>query len=224
MTFQLTAKVLMTALVVSSSVGLTNNFALSQTQQPAPTSAATVFQCVSAGSGYATVAKRGERTTPPLITWNSKEFGSQYTPKQRCNIVSKRLTKAVAANGGKLKNLLLTYGVVNGKSVICYVKDTGRACNDRNILMTLRSQDRGQEAKILDSLVSFSVKGTGNSINQSSQLPRYANFGERVEQSFEAQGVVNSPNPTQSENQKPIPSQPANTSIQQPTSSQDSSI
>ena len=67
---------------------------------------ATVFDCVKneSDSGdskvvtFATFARRGERrSSAPLITWNSTEFGSEYPPEKRCGIVSQKLkfTKTV---------------------------------------------------------------------------------------------------------------------------------
>lgn len=176
-----TAKFFMTVLAVSSCLGLSSEFVLAQTQTAG--NAATTFECVASGSGFATIAKRGERVTPPLITWNSNEFGAQYTPEQRCNTVSDRLSEVVAAHGGKMRNLQLTYGRVNGKPVICYVESRNEICNRKNILMTLRQSDRGQERQILEQLVTFSIKGTGNAVQQSAPQ-YYAPFGEEIERSF----------------------------------------
>jgi hypothetical protein len=44
----------------------------------------TIFKCVKQGNGWATIAKRGSLTISPLITWDTKEFGEEFTPKERC--------------------------------------------------------------------------------------------------------------------------------------------
>lgn len=173
--------------------------------QPGSSSAATTFQCVSLGTNYATVAKRAERTTPPMITWKSTEFGSQYTPQQRCNIVSNRLNQVVAANGGRLKNLQLTYGPVKGTSVICYVNSRNEICNSNNILLTLRKSDRGREREILQQLVTFSLKGTGTAVQQSAPQ-YYAPFGEEIERSLGAEVTTQPVNPSVPGTQQAAPS------------------
>jgi len=185
MTFNYTTKFFMAVLAVSTTLGLTSEFTLAQTHSA---SNSTTFHCVSSGSGFATVAKRGERRTPPLITWNSNEFGPQYSPQKRCQMVSKRLTEVVAANGGKLRNLQLTYGRVNSKPVICYVKSRNEICNSNNILITLLQSDRGREHQVLERLVTFGLKGTGTAIQQSAPQ-YYAPFGEAIEHSLEAEAA-----------------------------------
>lgn len=174
------SKSLVAAIAIVSTLGLTSEFARSESGASAKD---TTFHCIASGQGYATIAKRGERITAPVITWNSNEFGTQYTPHQRCKIVSDRLTEVVAANGGKLRNLQLTYGRVNSKPVICYVGDRNEICNRKNVLMTLRESYRGKERQILEQLVTFSLKGTGTAVQQSAPQ-YYAPFGEKIEQAL----------------------------------------
>jgi Circadian oscillating protein COP23 len=146
----------------------------------APSAAATVFECLRYDpAGFATVARRGDRVTPPMITWTTTLGG--FSPEERCNIVSDRLTHAVANTPeGKLKNMKLTYGRVNGSPVICYVNSETEACSNRNMLLTLRPEDRGQERAILQRMVTFSVQGSGSAIQQS-EAQDYAPLGEAVE-------------------------------------------
>lgn len=182
MTWNHTAKSFIAVLAVSSTLGLTSQLVQAESLTVA-NSSATTFECISSGSGFATVAKRGERVTPPLITWNSNEFGGQYKPEHRCKIVSDRLTEVVAAHGGKLRNLQLTYGRTNGRPVICYVESRHDICNRRNVLITLRQSDQGKERQILEQLVTFSLKGTGTAVQQSAPQ-YYAPFGEEIERSL----------------------------------------
>lgn len=169
--------------------------------KPMPSvSAQTTFHCTSMPGGtYATVAKRGDRQTPPMILWTSTlgEFG-QYTPQRRCEIVSDKFTQAVALNGGKLKSMLLTYGINNGQRVICYVNSQNGSCNSDNQLFTLRPADRGRERQILEKLVNFGIHGTGTPVQQSGEI-FYANVGESIDRFFSnsnAQEPANTPAPS----------------------------
>ncbi len=155
--------------------------------KPKPSADKTIFQCVPFKGSYATIARRGDRVTPPMIEWTST-IGAEWTPQKRCQEVSQRLTKAVAATGGKLRNLQLTYGSVKGQRVICYVDSstTVNACNERNLLFTLRKEDMGKEREILQQIVQFSLTGTGNAIQQS-EGQDYALLGDAVEASLTAE-------------------------------------
>ncbi|MCY7367871.1 MAG: COP23 domain-containing protein [Chamaesiphon sp.] len=125
--------------------------------QAAPAKAdMTTFACVKQGEDYATVAKRANRTTPPIIIWKDKTFG-KYTPQKRCDIVSKRLTQAVGKQSGRLKTLKLTHGSVGSSSVICFINHPDAKCDSKNILFTLKPEDKGQEAAIIEQLVSLKV-------------------------------------------------------------------
>ena len=160
----------------------------------------TTFHCTPMqGGSYATVAKRGDRQTPPMIVWTSTlgEFG-QYTPQRRCEIVSDKFTQAVALNGGKLKSMLLTYGINNRQRVICYVNSPNGSCNSDNQLFTLRPADRGRERQILEKLVNFGIQGTGTPVQQSGEL-FYANVGESIDRFFSdsnSQPPANTPAPS----------------------------
>lgn len=120
-----------------SVAGVTVSAAVALTSQPAV--ANTTFRCVPAGSGYATIAVASTgHESKPLITWNSQAFiAGGYTPRNRCEIVSQRLTTAVAQSGGLLSNLLLTTGSVNGYDVVCWVNNSSSVCNSDNLLVTI---------------------------------------------------------------------------------------
>lgn len=172
-------------------------------QPPAvqPATAQTTFHCVpTQGNTYATVAKRGTRQTPPMILWTSTlgEFG-QYTPQRRCEMVSDKFTRAVTLNGGKLKSMLLTYGINNRQRVICYVSSPNGSCNSDNQLFTLRPADRGRERQILERLVNFGIHGTGTPVQQSGEL-FYANVGESIDRFF-----------SESDSKEPATKPPSNT-------------
>jgi len=64
----------------------------------------TTFKCDWRGGQWGTFAQRNNAvSTIPMISWNSREFGDNWKPERRCQTVSKRLTKAVANNGGMLR-------------------------------------------------------------------------------------------------------------------------
>lgn len=129
----------------------------------------TTFRCIRSGRGFATIAQRGDRTTPALITWNTT-LGRKYDPQQRCNTVSQRLTKAVARNGGKLKNLELKAGPIKNQVVVCVVKNVQSACNTSNMLFTLRPENAKKANQIVARLNNFSVQGSGAPVAESSGI------------------------------------------------------
>lgn len=128
---------------------------------------ATTFRCVNQDRGFATIAQRGDRTTPPLIIWNTTL--GKYNPKERCYMVSQRLTKVVGDNGGKLENMQLTTGTVNNQPVICAVNNGELGCNRHNVLFTLRPENAKKPNQVVATLKDFSVLGTGSAVNESVQ-------------------------------------------------------
>ncbi len=125
----------------------------------------TTFRCVQEGQGFATIAERGDRKTPPLIIWNT--ILGTYTPKERCNTVSRRLTQVVTENGGKLQNLQLAAGTVKNQAVICAVNNGQSACNRSNMLFTLQPENARNPNAVVATLQDFSVKGSGAPIDES---------------------------------------------------------
>lgn len=164
----------------------------------------TVFQCVGSNRSLATIAKRGNRTTDPIILWQTTEFGSEFTPSQRCQAVSQRLTQAVANNGGSLSNLLLTTGTVNNLPVVCFVNGRGR-CNSGNILFTLDRKNANNPGAVLTRLVNFAENGAGQAV-----VSRTRPTGESEQQYVSLQDLVD-----RSLNSAPAPvkAQPSNRGI-----------
>ena len=165
--FQFTVSVLVATLTFYGAIALPAEAQTSLPYAPGETRFAdhpvsTVFRCVRHSNGFATIAQRGDRTTSPVITWNATL--GQYTPQERCNIVSQRLTAAVARNGGKLRNLQLTVGAVNNQAVICVVNNVQPVCNRLNTLLTLQPENAKRPVEILTKLHNFSVQGSGNPI------------------------------------------------------------
>lgn len=128
---------------------------------------ATVFQCIRYGKAFATIAQRGDRRSAPMIVWESYVFGPEYTPQQRCNNVSQKLTNAVAQNGGKLRNLLLTTGRINDQTVICYINSGEARCNRSNTLFTLKPENARDPGAALAGLLRFGQSGSGTALRES---------------------------------------------------------
>ncbi|WP_333454498.1 COP23 domain-containing protein [Microcoleus sp. herbarium5] len=187
---KLTAPLLASALVFAGTVAFASQV------QAGPASnwnnTRTTFQCVTSGRNFVTIARRGNVTTDPMILWKSTEFGREYTPWQRCQIVSNRLTKAVAQNGGKLSNLQLTTGTLNNLPVVCYVNGRGR-CNSQNLLFTLDKRNAKNPGDALTRLINFAQDGSGpvttlRTSRGPSSAPQFVPFGDMVDRAF------NSPN------------------------------
>lgn len=167
MSSNLSFKSLLSILTLSSTFALIGNPVAAQTKV-AQNSFPTTFHCISTqGNVLYTVARRGNRQTEPILKWQNTAWGSKYTPKKRCDIVSERLTRAVVKNGGKLGGLLMWYGKLNDYPIICYLKSKRERCNSDNILLTLRKSEFGQERRIIKDIMTFGVGARGNTTTRS---------------------------------------------------------
>jgi hypothetical protein len=185
------------ALGIPTVGGSGNNGDRPDVGSPGDTSTATnntTFACVNdtaSGGEYATVAITKKGRTPPMIVWRTYSFGSDYTPAYRCQAVSDRLNRAIAANGGKLSNLWLTTGNVNRQTVICYVNQSER-CNANNVLFTLKPENARRAGDILARLLRFSQSGSGGAIFESENAaPTRVSLEEVVNGAFESGGTAN---------------------------------
>jgi hypothetical protein len=185
---KLTAPLLVSTLVCAGTVAFASQV------QAAPASNSlnntkTTFQCVTSGRNIVTIARRGNVTTDPMIIWKSTEFGSEYTPWQRCQIVSNRLTQAVAQNGGRLSNLQLTTGIINNLPVVCYVNGRAR-CNSQNLLFTLDKRNAKNPGDALTRLINFAQDGGGPvttfRTGAQSSAPQFVPFGDMVDRAFKS--------------------------------------
>jgi hypothetical protein len=186
----------LTAPLLASALVFAGTLAFASQVQAAPASNSwnntkTTFQCVTSGRNFVTIARRGNVTTDPMILWKSTEFGREYTPWQRCQIVSNRLTQAVAQNGGRLSNLQLTTGIINNLPVVCYVNGRGR-CNSQNLLFTLDKRNAKNPGNALTRLINFAQDGGGPvttfRTGAQSSAPQFVPFGDMVDR------ALNSPN------------------------------
>ncbi len=154
----------------------------------------TQFLCKSLGNGkgFGTFPQKGtKRAKAPMITWQSNYFGPEYTPEQRCQTVSNKLTTVVSANGGSIKELLLTTGRVGNYSVICYVDTTPEArCNNNNILFTLHGENAKNPGAALGKILRFSATGSGAAVFEDAEGEDASNvtvsLEEIVDEAFSA--------------------------------------
>ena len=132
----------------------------------APVATGTSFICGRVGSDPATLVQANGRILPsPLIVWQTAS--NDMSPQQRCQMVSQRMTATVAQNGGKLSNLLLTTGKVNGFSVICFV-NAAESCNPNNVIMTLlRGENARNPGNVLARIVRFGQRASGSNVVES---------------------------------------------------------
>jgi len=133
----------------------------------------TKFSCVSQSNGkVATVGQRPGGQPIPLIIWTpqgSKYFGDKFTPQKRCQTVTEKLTKAVAASGGKLKDVVLMTGRVNKNSVICVISANDTGCNKDNILFTLKPENAKKADQVLAQIMQISREGGSAGVVQETQ-------------------------------------------------------
>lgn len=141
----------------------------------------TTFKCVQMNGGWATIAEQGNAVSKnPLFTWNSLEFGDNWTPENRCYEVTRRLNVFVGKNGGKLSNLNLTYGTLRGEEVVCVVNQQSN-CTDDNLLFTLSQKNAATPRTAIAKITDFSDgKADAEPVNEKG-LPQY----------FPLKGLVN---------------------------------
>ncbi|MCL1467637.1 COP23 domain-containing protein [Argonema galeatum] len=189
---KLLAQLLVSALAFSGVVGFVSQAQAQDDNQLDQTDELTTnFRCVREGRNYATIAERGDRATSPIVVWRTTEFGPEYTPQQRCRIVSDRLTRAVADNGGRLSNLYLTTGTVNRLPVVCYVNNGTSDCNSNNLLFTLDRRSAQNPDEVLANLLEFGTTGSGRPVYSLRPNNSTTTTTTRQRRTFSLERVVN---------------------------------
>ncbi len=189
---RLTAQFLATALTLSGTVACSTQAASNadaeatagKTTSP---EIVTTFKCIELSNTWATLAQRGSVISiSPLITWNSLEFGSDYTPEKRCGIVSRKLTEAVAQNGGILAGLDLTTGKVDdGQSVVCLLSKGQSSCDRNNMLFTLNRENSQNPSEVLNRITNFAQgQAYPKSITEKANLPSIISLETLVNRSL----------------------------------------
>ncbi len=123
-------------------------------QTPAPTPAQGNSAAIRAycGQSYDPSSKQNLPTTLALaagqtepiamIVWKSEFFGRNYTPQKRCEVVSPKFQAAFQAG-----RIYLSSGVdkATGQGIICSAASANDACDNSNMLFTLKSYQKAQE-------------------------------------------------------------------------------
>ncbi len=165
-------KAYFTAKVLLAAIALSGAGAIAANAQSTPANK-TVFDCIQQDGNWATVARRGDKTSTPLIVWttslSSDTAEGSYTPERRCGAVSTRLTNLTSALGqGSFGNLWLDYGTVNNQVAICVYHGSQIGCTARNVVFTLKPENAPYASEILGKLKQFSQTGSGSPIFESS--------------------------------------------------------
>jgi Circadian oscillating protein COP23 len=123
------------------------------------------------------VVFKGDRQAV-MMKWNSSFFGKEFTPAQRCRIVSDRLQKFAANNGGTFKGLQLNSGSLHAQPVICVTNNGQNSCTDQNLLFTLKPENAKNPQAIIEKIMTFAQDGSA-AIEESagSQPPIDRNLG-----------------------------------------------
>lgn len=157
-------------------VGFENN----SSTQPTVTGS-TTFSCIPQGNNYATVGQKAGREPVPLIVWTPKgssHFGEKYPPQTRCQIVTQKLNAAINANGGTMKNLLLTNGIVSNQTVICTLRRQETACNPNNTLFTLKPENANRSGEVISQLMQIGRYGSSAGFIQETSGQVYVDLGD----------------------------------------------
>jgi len=112
------------------------------------------------------------RHKKPIITWNQETFtDSGFDPQKRCEVVSPRFQEAYRNQSLNF----LTYGTMNGQSVICTSKHAGEDCH--TLLLTLLPED--DPLQTLEQLSDIFLGYASSPLQQSSEDP-IQEVGDRI--------------------------------------------
>jgi hypothetical protein len=171
------------------------------TNTPSEEPPATLVTTVSC-ENLATVVRKGDKSAV-LITWKTTEFGGNYTPQERCRIVSARFNSKVQANNGSLQGLLLTNGPVNNRMVICALRPGEYDCSVENMLFTLKKENENNAGAVLGRLLNISVTGSGSAIEENSGQQVKVDMGTWASRNLRSTGNA-------STNHRTTPTTPSN--------------
>lgn len=129
------------------------------------------FSCISQGSSYATIAKRGSSTLPQtLISW-TRAVGNQDA-QSRCLDATNKLNQIVSSQGGSLDNLVFTVGSSSNGMGICLLDaSSASGCNTSNTILTLTGANARNPRNALMSLLTYSITGSGSPVQETAGIP-----------------------------------------------------
>jgi hypothetical protein len=168
----------------------------SNSSTPASAAKGTSFNCVAQKDGnYVTVGQRPGGQPIPVVVWTkegSRYFGEEFSPQVRCDVVTQKINTAVSKNGGSLKNILVTNGVLNGHTVICALGGSDTACNSNNVLFTLKPENAKRVGAILGQLLQIS-RGAGAGAIHETDDQVYVDLGEWEKQALGTSNAITNP-------------------------------
>jgi len=126
----------------------------SSPQQNSPL--ATIFQCVKSDEGrYMTVGVRPDNpdNVAVIFIWSTEEFGSRWSPYNRCTEVTSRLNKLVPISGRYLQSATLDVATISDQYVICIKRSSDEKCTNENMLVTLNKENAKSPREAMDKLI-----------------------------------------------------------------------
>lgn len=132
------------------------------------------FACDFSSGVPATVVQSPEHGTVKIIEWKTTEFGDEFDPQSRCQIVSEKFQEY--AKAGTLK--YFTTGSVDRKPVICAVATQDAPCNAESMLYTLKQGSDASET--LKQLLDVRTGASGTALNETNSR-LYVDFDQIVE-------------------------------------------
>jgi hypothetical protein len=88
------------------------------------------------------------------------------------------LNAAINANGGTMKNLLLTNGIVSNQTVICTLRRQETACNPNNTLFTLKPENANRSGEVISQLMQIGRYGSSAGFIQETSGQVYVDLGD----------------------------------------------
>lgn len=132
------------------------------------------FSCDSSTGVPATVVESPQHGKVRIIEWKTTEFGNDFDPQTRCNIVSEKFQKYSQA--GTLK--YFTTGSVDRSPVICAVASEDLSCSQENMLYTLKKGSNASET--LKQLLDVRSGASSSALNETGSRV-YVDFDQVVE-------------------------------------------
>jgi hypothetical protein len=127
---------------------------------PAQASGGVAVRCDA--ESRTTIAEKPGFDPVVIFAWKTNEFADDgYTPERRCKYVSTKLSNVVKWNNNTFQGLRMTYGPVNGQSVICVLPRQERACTGNSTLFTLKRENESRAPQLIGQLLNVGVPGSG---------------------------------------------------------------
>ncbi|NEQ38565.1 MAG: hypothetical protein F6K40_20745 [Okeania sp. SIO3I5] len=112
------------------------------------------YQTPEGGNVPATIIRSSSKPDVPMFFWKDTSWGPEWTPQTRCQEVSRRLQ--IYYNNGIIDYIFS--GRLNNYPTLCVSKEIKDSpCNDRNLLITLKSGENADD--VLQEIIAFRHSG-----------------------------------------------------------------